>query len=202
MNDLILIRHGQAEHLVKDLTGGWTDSSLTGLGRDQAERIARRLAALLDGVSYEIYSSDLVRAVETAEIIGRVLSWPPILTPALRDQNNGIAANRTKTEARRLRVPMSQPLIDWIAFPEAENWRMMLARLTPFLESLLTREAEVIVLISHRNVVTAIVQWWLGMPEALLSTTDFEAEPGSLAHLKVMYWGGRGIHKLNETSHL
>jgi phosphohistidine phosphatase SixA len=39
MQELILVRHAEAEHLVSDLTGGWTDSSLTNRGRRQAERL-------------------------------------------------------------------------------------------------------------------------------------------------------------------
>jgi len=39
MQELILVRHAEAEHLVSDLTGGWPDSSLTNRGRRQAERL-------------------------------------------------------------------------------------------------------------------------------------------------------------------
>jgi hypothetical protein len=36
----------------------------------------------------------------------------------------------------------------------------------------------------------------------LISTTDFEAEPCSLAVLAISYWGGRTVVKLNDTAHL
>ena len=37
---IILVRHGEAEHMISDLTGGWTDSHLTEAGRAQAEAVA------------------------------------------------------------------------------------------------------------------------------------------------------------------
>ena len=37
------MRHGQSEHHISDLTGGWTDDCLTELGRLQAARVASRL---------------------------------------------------------------------------------------------------------------------------------------------------------------
>ena len=34
INHLFFVRHGESEHQVTGLTGGWTDTPLTGLGRD------------------------------------------------------------------------------------------------------------------------------------------------------------------------
>ena len=39
-----MIRHGEAEHLVTDLIGGWTDTKLTERGRLQAEALGSRRA--------------------------------------------------------------------------------------------------------------------------------------------------------------
>jgi len=54
MHELILVRHGEAGHLVSDLTGGWTDSSLTERGKRQAERLGPALS--LSEQSASIYS--------------------------------------------------------------------------------------------------------------------------------------------------
>ena len=204
MRDLILVRHGEAGHLVHGMTGGWTDLPLTELGRVQSARAGERLAGLLSGSISKLYSSDLVRARQTAEIIGGSIRQEPILTPALRDANNGIAAHLTRAEAKKIKRPMTQPLMDWIPFPEAESWRMMMGRVASFLKSLSEGQAslEVVVLVTHRNVISAIVQWWLGLPDEVISTTDFEADPGSLARLTISYWGGRTVVKINDTAHL
>ena len=41
---IILVRHGEATHHTEHLTGGWTDSTLTGNGKQQMEIVAKILA--------------------------------------------------------------------------------------------------------------------------------------------------------------
>ena len=41
---ILLIRHGEADHHVKELTGGWTDSALTVRGQQQFQQLADCLA--------------------------------------------------------------------------------------------------------------------------------------------------------------
>lgn len=202
MKEIILIRHGEAEHLLRGLTGGWTDLPLTDLGRWQSARTAERLSAVLVSRSCELYCSDLLRARQTAEIIGHGLERAPFLVPELRDANNGVAANLPRAEALQQRRPMTKPLLDWIPYPEAESWRMMQARSGAFVKGLLDREVDIAVLITHKNVIAGLVQWWLRLDEAAISTTDFEAEPCSLAVLTTADWGGRMIARLNDTAHL
>lgn len=202
MRELILVRHGLAQHLVSGFTGGWTDLPLTDLGRQQSVQTGERLSKLLSGLGVELYSSDFQRARETAEILGKALSLQPILTPALRDVNNGIAANRLRVEAEKERLPMTQPLMDWIPFPEAESWRMMMERAAGFLAGIRERDVDAVILVTHRNVISAIIQWWLQLTDEQISTTDFEADPCSLTRLTISYWGGRTLIKLNDTAHL
>ncbi len=37
MKELVIVRHGEAEHAVKGIIGGWTNSLLTDRGRQQIE---------------------------------------------------------------------------------------------------------------------------------------------------------------------
>ncbi len=62
MNPIILVRHGQAESNVSNLTGGWSQTALTDLGRHQAQLVAKRLNRELGGVEIASYCSDLKRA--------------------------------------------------------------------------------------------------------------------------------------------
>src|SRR5690606_17405011 len=70
---LFLVRHGQSEHHVRDVTGGWTDVGLTELGHIQAQRVAEHLALAVGGEPVSLFSSDLARAAATADAIGRRL---------------------------------------------------------------------------------------------------------------------------------
>ena len=47
--DIYLVAHGEAQHHVQGLVGGWYDSDLTELGHRQAQAIAGRLAERLAG---------------------------------------------------------------------------------------------------------------------------------------------------------
>lgn len=99
MNKLILIRHGEAEHLLHGMVGGWTDTQLTALGREQARRTGEKLLHQLSNTPVYLLSSDLSRACETAEIIGAILNTKPVIAEDLRELNNGAAASLSKEEA-------------------------------------------------------------------------------------------------------
>jgi broad specificity phosphatase PhoE len=82
---LFLIRHGEtvgnASRIVQR-----PDSPLSPRGVAQAERLARRLAA--EGVA-RIVSSDLARALTTAETVRRATGAPLVLDPLLHERNFG-----------------------------------------------------------------------------------------------------------------
>ncbi|ARK28998.1 histidine phosphatase family protein [Halalkalibacter krulwichiae] len=64
--NLYLVRHGESTGNVAGKIQGWKDFPLSNLGRDQAELVAEYFKEL--PLDY-IYSSDLIRASETAEAI-------------------------------------------------------------------------------------------------------------------------------------
>jgi probable phosphoglycerate mutase len=89
----ILVRHAQSEHHVLGLTGGWTDTPLTALGHEQSRLVAARLTDELGVTPVRLYSSDLVRAHETARHIGEAFGVEAVLDERLREHNNGECAN-------------------------------------------------------------------------------------------------------------
>ncbi|GAP15991.1 fructose-2,6-bisphosphatase [Longilinea arvoryzae] len=199
LKELFLIRHGEAEHLVRNLTGGWTDVPLTELGYDQARRTGRRLAGLLEGGPFEFYCSDLLRARQTAEIIAAQIGQTAVAAHPLRDINNGLAAYRTRDEARAMRKPLSKPWQDWVPYPKGESWRMVRQRVEPFMEAL---EGERAVIVSHYVVLAIIVQWWWGLNDERIDATSLDIEPCSLTHLRLDAYGARVIVRLNDVTHL
>ncbi len=74
MTRVYLIRHGETDWNRDEICMGQMDIPLNERGRRQAERTAERLAPERLDV---IYSSDLSRAVETAQIIARRQPHPP-----------------------------------------------------------------------------------------------------------------------------
>ena len=95
MTQLLLVRHGETDWNAAGRLQGHTDRPLSDYGREQA----RRLAAEIEGEDFDaIYSSDLARARETAEIVAERLRLPVVLDPDLREKDWGNWEGLTSTE--------------------------------------------------------------------------------------------------------
>ncbi|MFX1319968.1 MAG: histidine phosphatase family protein [Promethearchaeota archaeon] len=202
MRDLILVRHGEAEHNVKGWTGGWTDTPLTPLGRRQAKLTGKHLKDLLGNATIALFSSDLLRASETALIIGSILEVPPIVEKALRDINWGIAVNMPLEEARKLELEKTEPLLDWVPFPKGESWRMLHHRVVPFLEKIHAQESGTVMIVTHANVLEECIQWWLEQPLEMRRKIAFDTAFCSITHLSTNDWQQRTVGFINNTAHL
>lgn len=87
MTTLHLVRHGQSEwNLTRRLQGQVADVPLTAQGLEQAHAAVRTLAGRPIAA---VHSSDLLRARQTAEVIGTALGLPVQLDPGLREQSYG-----------------------------------------------------------------------------------------------------------------
>src|SRR5437879_13665357 len=84
---LYVVRHGTTDWNQAGRIQGHTDIPLNEAGRAQA-RLARRRLAPLGATA--LYSSDLLRAYETAQIIGQGLGLDVVQKPGLREMNFGV----------------------------------------------------------------------------------------------------------------
>lgn len=85
---LLLIRHGQSVGNAADRIQGLNDEPLTDLGREQAQALAYRLQAQY--AVGALYSSPLLRALQTAEIIAAVLGLDVRVEHRLREYDPGV----------------------------------------------------------------------------------------------------------------
>ena len=98
MTTILLARHGESDWNRAKRWQGHADRPLTERGREQAHALADRLAATeLDAV----YSSDLERARETAEIVARSQGLDVHVLPELREVDVGSWSGLTRAEAER-----------------------------------------------------------------------------------------------------
>jgi broad specificity phosphatase PhoE len=87
LEGVLLARHGQTDDNLEPLRfQGWRDTPLNDTGRRQAAELAEKVVG--HGVR-SLWASDLSRATETAEIVGRRLGKTPTLDPRLREGNRG-----------------------------------------------------------------------------------------------------------------
>lgn len=97
MTTIFLIRHGETEWNRNGRWQGHADIPLSQAGREQAQALARRL--LSEGAFFDhLYASDLSRAFETAQVVGRALEMPVQPFPALREIHVGSWSGLTRAE--------------------------------------------------------------------------------------------------------
>ena len=197
---LILVRHAQAAHQILPITGGWTDTTLTPRGQQQADLLAARLKSELNGETIHLGSSNLRRAVQTAEIISSTLDYPLRIYPELIDLNNGIAAGMSHAEAKEFANPPTQPIIDWQPYPQAESWRQFHTRITRFMDTFAANQNTPAILVTHSANIHVIIAWWLHI--SVESMVHFAVAPASITALRITSDGERSIERLNDTAHL
>ena len=183
MKRIITIQHTQSRHHTNGMVGSWTDWPLTEEGHAQAERIARRLLPHLEGGNWTLYSSDLMRARQTAEPLARALNVTPILRRELRERNLGAAVGQS---VRWLRENMTAPeiTVDDRLFPDAESRRDAWNRLQPFFEEIMASEENVI-LVSHGDLLSVFNVMWLGLAVEDIDRLDLYGLAGGVSFMHV-----------------
>lgn len=96
---LLLARHGQTDDNLEPIrVQGFSDTPLNEVGRRQAHELAERVARI---PVVSLWTSDLSRAVETAEIVGQRLGLVPRPDPRLREGDRGEWEGRRFVDIQR-----------------------------------------------------------------------------------------------------
>ncbi|MGF7057463.1 histidine phosphatase family protein [Brassicibacter mesophilus] len=204
MEKIIIVQHCQSEHHINNLSGGWTDTPLTDFGREQANLIGTRLKKETNGEGYVLYSSDLMRAKQTAEIVGSHLDINIIEESGLREINTGIAAGKTKNWVRKNENPRLKEGydMDYLAFSDGETPREFYKRICECMEKIYTFEEKNMLVVTHGGAVSNILAWWLKLTPEMLKEACFLALPGSISVLTKSHYGQNALKLFNDTSHL
>ncbi len=155
MTTLLLVRHGETDWNRDGRWQGGSDTSLNDVGREQA----RALADELDGNISTVYSSDLARARETAEIVVANIGLPVQIDPRLRERGFGSWEGLTTTE---IEERFGDAHRRWVASEgagadDAETFEDFFARVNDFLADLLRlHPGEEVLVISHGGSIRVI----------------------------------------------
>ena len=95
MTRICFVRHGETDWNIELRFQGQMDLALNSNGEAQAAAVGRRFAGLSAAA---LYSSDLLRARQTAQPIGDALQLPMTLLPALRERHFGRCEGMTLEE--------------------------------------------------------------------------------------------------------
>ena len=159
---LYFVRHGQSEANVQSVISNRDlPHPLTELGRQQARQLAQATAAVPVA---RIYSSPLLRARQTAEILSAALGAPFEITEALREFDCGIAEGRSDEEAWSL---WRWVMDDWLArghldsrIEGGESFMDIKARFVPLVERLVEDRrgsTDNLILLGHGGLFSAML---------------------------------------------
>ena len=134
---LFLVRHGQSAGNAEGRFGGHSATPLSELGHEQARLAAASLAK--ENIN-AIYSSDLLRAVQTAEPLAKILGLEIVASPALRERNVGVLEGLTFDESKEAHPEDYYALVNrniHHVITEGESYRDLLERITAELRDIL-----------------------------------------------------------------
>jgi 2,3-bisphosphoglycerate-dependent phosphoglycerate mutase len=138
--EVVYETHATSEDNEAGIATGWLPGKLSAAGREQARELGDRRRN--DGLSV-VFTSDLNRAVETAELAFAGSELPVVRDARLRECNFG-DLNGT-----------AEPLHDRVAqidvsYPGGESWRQAVERVAAFLDELRrVRDGERVLVIGH-----------------------------------------------------
>ena len=161
---LYLVRHGETAWNAERRWQGQRDLPLTPLGEAQAQAVAERLAPL--GLA-AVYSSDLLRATQTAGAIAAATGLPVAIDERLREVDVGGWEGLTSDEARE-RDPDGHAR--WTAgdtgWTDGETYPAMADRVVAAVEDIAARHdgGAAIAIVGHGGPIRALVAHAVDLP--------------------------------------
>lgn len=198
MTTVLLVRHATTAATGKRL-GGWTPGvHLDDNGVAQAEATAARIAAA-DMDVRAVYASPLERTQDTAKIIARALSLRVRTRRGLGEVDYGTWTDRPLSQLRRRKDwSVIQQTPSRFTFPAGESIRGAQLRVVDQVEALADQHRkDVIVAVSHADIIKAAVAHFLGMP--LDTFQRIVVSPASITVLSLPRGGTPVLLGLNET---
>lgn len=195
---ILLIRHGRQNSPLCNV-----NVPLAEEGRRQAALLGERLK---DEKIEAVWSSDLIRAVETADIINESLQVPREIRKDIREISFGdmeglsdeVIADRFE-EFLRERSRMEKDL----PYPGGECAGDVVVRAVPVLKEIMEHDYETVAVVTHGGVIRSLVAYYLGMDLAKVQLLGGHLENCGITELWVRKSDGRVlVNRFNDAAHL
>jgi isoleucyl-tRNA synthetase len=162
-NKYLALRHGESENIAFDvIDSGNQNFYLTSRGRKQVEAIAKKLTKRKIDM---IFSSDLLRTKETAEIVAKALGKKIIFDERLREINLASLSGMRGEEMAK-RIPSQEERFIKPAAPGAETLHDVRERAWNFLHDIEEKyDGKEILIISHEDTIWMLTETALGWSE-------------------------------------
>ena len=201
MKTIITIQHTQSVHHTNGMVGSWTDWDLSDEGREQAKRIGEKMAEEFQGWKFVMYSSDLKRAQQTAEIVGTHIGVKPVLVRELRERNLGKCVGKS-VQWLKENIECQEKTVDDRMFSDAESRRDEWNRLLPFFRKIMASEEENIIIVSHGDLLSVFNAMFLGLDVESLNHAELFGLAGGVSRMFENNEGKRFLKKLSDMSYI
>lgn len=161
---IFLIRHGEDD---STRLGGWSDSGLSLSGKEQVKLASERIAHGNYNIQH-LFSSDLPRAKETADIIAEKLGIGVTFLREFRETNNGDLAGISKERFQADYPGLYYSSLDWEQrYPNGESPKLFYDRIRGAWEDFKNKADSLngnILLVTHGGVIDVILCIENGIP--------------------------------------
>ena len=183
---IIMVQHTESQHHINGMIGAWGDWELTERGRKQADEIGKWLLHEDCDKCFDMYVSDLKRALQTAQEINKTLKIVPIVTEVIREANAG-AGNGQPSEwynnNKKTRINYYDP--DYKPFEDAESDRDLWKRLYPFYQEIVSNSRERIIIVSHGTTLSFLQSMFMGDSFEDIAKRRFIGSAGSVSKITI-----------------
>ncbi|MBK7707998.1 MAG: histidine phosphatase family protein [Acidobacteria bacterium] len=201
---LYLIRHGQSAGNAEGRFGGHSATPLSELGFHQAKTTAEALAReRIDA----IYSSDLLRAVQTAKPLSDLLDLPIIQTPAFRERHVGILEGLTFDESKERHPDDYYALVNRNInhiITKGESYRQLLRRVNGELHNIVdVHKGERVAIFSHTGAICYMTLQMIGAINRFTKQTPWLVTSNcGINRFEIRGRNNIRVLALNDTKHL
>jgi len=202
--NVLLIRHGQSRGNAERRFGGHTATPLSARGRNQALVTARTLKS--ESIT-AIYSSDLARAMETAEPLANLTGLPVNGTSAFRERSVGVMEGLTFEDAAQQHPEQYAALLrrDFeYVLSGGESYRQLLDRAREKLDDIIEENrGGRIAVFSHTGTICILVLHLIGALDAPeLKPVWISSANCGIARFELRNDGFVRVLSINDTNHL
>lgn len=197
--NIYLIRHGRQNSKLCNV-----DVELSPEGREQADLVGKRLK------NYDIdvvYSSQLIRARETADILNTHINKQRVIDERWQEANFGGMTGLTNAEMKEKYgafLEQRAMMKEDIPYPDGgENCQMVFRRAFEALKDLTKKDYENVCVVTHGGVLRALITGLMGAEYPKWLTIGRQIENCSITH--ILYdekMGTFHIERLNDYAHI
>ena len=196
---IITVQHTESQHHINGMIGACSDWELTENGKKQAYEIGKWLLYEDCDKCFNMYVSDLKRALQTAEEINKTLKITPQITNIIRAVNAGLGNGKSCEWYNINKNPKSNVYDpDYKPFEDAESDRDLWYRLYTFYQEIISNNVERLLIVSHGTALSFLHSMIMGYSFEDIANIRFIGCGGAVSKFIIESSGKVTINYINQ----